>query len=135
MPFEELDHTADYMYRCTGSTIDELFTSASMAIFSLMFDVRDDDSIEIGIRLKAGDYETLLYELLSEIIYLSEVENMVFSGIDIDIHDHSLDAIARGGKFMKEKHAGGTEIKGISRYDMNIENTGGRYCVDVIFDV
>ena len=135
MPFEELEHTADFLFRCSGESIEELFESAAMAMFSLMFDNREKGPVSIDIDLKSPDYETLLYDLLSEVIYLSEVEGAVFSGIDLKISDHSLKATLSGEKFNTEKHAGGTEIKGISKYEMNIEKIGGAYQVDVIFDV
>jgi len=135
MPFEELNHTADYLFRCSGSTIEELFTSAAMAMFSLMFDEREQDSEKKEIRLESDDYETLLYDLLSELLFLSEVERVVFSDIDIKIHDHSLEAVASGEEFSMEKHSGGTEIKGISRYGMDIAKNDGDYRVDIIFDV
>ena len=135
MPFEELNHTADYLYRCSGGTIEELFTSAAMAMFSLMFDEREENSVKIGIKLEAGDSETLLYDLLSELLFLSEVERVVFSGIDITIHDHSLEAVASGEKFDMERHRGGTEIKGVSRYGTEIRQEGGKFLVDIIFDV
>lgn len=135
MPFEELEHTADYLFRCSGSTIEELFTSAAMAMFSLMFDEREKDSVKIDIRLEAEDYETLLYDLLSELLFVSEVERIVFSDIDILICDHSLEAVASGEKFDMEKHAGGTEIKGISRYGMDLKQKDGTFEVDIIFDV
>ncbi|MBN1431963.1 MAG: archease [Methanomicrobiaceae archaeon] len=135
MPFEELNHTADYLYRCSGSTIEELFTSAAMAMFSLMFDERDKGPVKIDIELESEDFETLLYDLLSELIFISEVERVVFSGIKIIIENHSLRAVATGERFSMDKHGGGTEIKGISRYGMDIEQKDGKYQVDVIFDV
>ena len=135
MPFEELNHTADYLFRCTGSTIEELFASASMAMFSLMFDERDEGPVKIEISLEAADYETLLYDLLSELLFISEVERIVFTGIDIKIKDHALKAVAAGENFDMDKHAGGTEIKGVSRYETNIIKTGGKFQADIIFDV
>ena len=135
MPFEELNHTADYLYRCSGRTVEEMFTSAAMAMFSLMFDKREKGSVNFEIRLEAKDYETLLYDLLSELLFLSEVERVVFSEIDITIHDHSLEAVASGEKFDMEKHRGGTEIKGVSRYGTEIRQEDSRFLVNIIFDV
>lgn len=135
MPFEELDHTADYLYRCSGRTIEEMFASAAMAMFSLMFDRRDTGKVSIEIGLESDNYEALLIDLLSELLYISEVERVVFSGIEIEIDDHSLRATVTGENFDMEKHAGGTEIKGISRYGMDVVREGGDYRVDVIFDV
>lgn len=107
-----------------------------MAMFSIMFDERDDGSVKVDIRLEACDYETLLYDLLSELIFISEVERVVFSGIDIIVHNHSLEAVASGEKFRMDKHgSSGTEIKGISKYEMDIKQIDDEFQVDVIFDV
>lgn len=135
MPFEELNHTADYLFRCTGDTIEELFRSAAMAMFSLMFEERDQGSVKKEISLKSDDYETLIYDLLSELIFLSEVEMIVFSDIKIKVHDNAVKAVASGEKFNMDKHRGGTEIKGISKYGMDITEKAGKFRMDVIFDV
>jgi len=139
MPFEEIDHTADYMFRCSGRTYDELFTSAAEAMFSLMFDSRKNSGISREISLNAESPESLLAEFLSEILFISEVDGIVFSGTLLSVEKsdegYLLNAEINGEYFSSDLHAGGTEIKGISRSEMNIIKKEGTYYTDIIFDV
>ena len=135
MSFEELDHTADFLFRCRGKTIDELFAETAAAMFSIMFECRDKNDIKKEIVLSSDSYENLLFDFLSELLFLSETENIVFSDVDVKIKDNSITASVFGEKFNREKHCGGTEIKGISRSGVNIIKTGDNYQVDIIFDV
>ncbi|UUX92949.1 archease [Methanoplanus endosymbiosus] len=139
MPFEEIDHTADYMFRCSGRTYDELFTSAAEAMFTLMFDSRKYAGISRRISLDAVSPESLLADFLSEILFISEVDGIVFSDAVISVENsdgrYVLSAQVKGESFNSDLHAGGTEIKGISRSEMNIINRDGTYYTDIIFDV
>ena len=139
MPFEEIDHTADYMFRCFGRTYDELFTSAAKAMFTLMFDSRKYAGLSRYISLEAQSPESLLADFLSEILFIAEVDGIVFSDAVISVEKsgagYMLSAQVKGESFNSDIHAGGTEIKGISRSEMNIINKEGTYYTDIIFDV
>jgi SHS2 domain-containing protein len=139
MPFEEIDHTADYMFRCSGKTYDELFTSAAEAMFTLMFDSRRYAGISREVSLEAASPESLLADFLSEILFIAEVDGIVFSDAVISVEKsdsgYVLSAQIKGESFNSDIHAGGTEIKGISRSEMDIINKEGTYYTDIIFDV
>lgn len=139
MPFEEIDHTADYMFRCSGTTYDELFTSAARAMFTLMFDSRKYAGISREISIVAASPESLLADFLSEILFIAEVDGIVFSDASISVEKsdsgYVLSAQIKGESFNSDIHAGGTEIKGISRSEMDIINKEGTYYTDIIFDV
>ncbi|MBN2734781.1 MAG: archease [Methanomicrobiaceae archaeon] len=135
MSFEELEHTADFLFRCRGSTKDELFEETASAMFSVMFENRKENKIQRKIKLSSDSPENLLLDFLSEILFISETENLVFSETRVKINNNSLEAVIYGGKFNINLHSGGTEIKGISRSGVEIKKYDGKYEISIIFDV
>lgn len=160
MSFEELDHTADYLFRCRGRSPEELFSESARAMFSIMFENNDvnnaenngtnsgsngsnadSDAVRVTkeIEVESDSLSNLLIDFLSELLFVAEVDCLVLSGVKPRITGNSLKAEVFGEPFVPEKHGGGTEIKGISRSGVEIEkisDEGGIYYqAEIIFDV
>ncbi|MBN1194382.1 MAG: archease [Methanomicrobiaceae archaeon] len=135
MPHTELEHTADILIRVWGQTLDELFSDAATAMAAVMFEHRRCAGVEKTFSLTADDPESLLHDFLSELLFLSEVESIVFSDIRARVEGNTVHCTARGEPFSPERHRGGTEIKGISYSGLRIINTDKGYQVDILFDV
>ncbi|MBQ3719234.1 MAG: archease [Methanomicrobium sp.] len=169
MSFEELDHTADYLFRCRGRSPEELFSESARAMFSIMFENNDannvgnngtDNGTDSGsnncsnngsnadsdavrvkkeIEVESDSLSNLLIDFLSELLFVAEVDCLVLSGVKPKITGNSLKAEVFGEPFVPEKHGGGTEIKGISRSGVEIEeiseDDGIYYQAEIIFDV
>jgi len=67
-----------------------------------------------NIRIESTDAESLLADFLSEVLFVSEVESLVFSDARIRIDGLYLNAELIGESFDPVRHSGGTEVKGIS---------------------
>src|SRR6056297_3433108 len=83
--YEYLEHTADAKFKAYGATLEEAFENAALAMMNVMIDtdtVKNTQS-EI-IELMSSDMDALLFEWLSELLFVFEVENMVFNGFDIE---------------------------------------------------
>jgi SHS2 domain-containing protein len=90
------------------------------------------------VELSAADREALLHDFLSELLYLAEAENLVFSGAAIQIvagPPPSVRATLRGTPFDPARHSGGTEVKGIAYFDLSIVEADGGYRLEIVFDV
>ncbi|WP_042705698.1 archease [Methanomicrobium mobile] len=142
MSFEELDHTADYLFRCRGRSPEELFSESARAMFSIMFENNDatgDACVTKEIEVESDSLSNLLIDFLSELLFVAEVDCLVLSGVKPKITGNTLKAEVTGEPFVLEKHGGGTEIKGISRSGVEIEeiseDDGIYYQAEIIFDV
>lgn len=153
MSFEELDHTADFLFRCRGSSPEELFSESARAMFSIMFennDITDPNDLNNQsdpdstcvtktIELESDSLSNLLIDFLSELLFVAEVDCLVLSRVNPKITGNSLKAQVFGEPFVLEKHGGGTEIKGISRSGAEItevyEGNKRYYQAEIIFDV
>ena len=135
MPYVELEHTADILIRVREKTLDSLFAESARAMFACMFPDRKAGESSFTFTVEGNDYESLLHEFLSELLFLSEVNRTVFTDVTVDISGTTLSATATGEPFNEERHRGGTEIKGVSYFGMQIVKDNGEYQVDILFDV
>jgi len=138
--FEE--HTADVQVRCWGRTLQETFAQAAYGLIATITpDLKKISQIvEKKIKVEAEDKQALLFDFLSEFLYIFDVEGLVFSSIEVlninKINDkYELDAILKGEKFDRNKHDYGTEVKAITYSYMKIEESKEKVEIKVIFDV
>jgi SHS2 domain-containing protein len=135
MSYEELSHTADVRMRIRAPTLDLLFSDAFLALMETVFGKDRSGGYKKELRIEAEDTETLLLDFLSEVLFICEVEGLVFSCADVITEGHVLTAVLDGETFDRSRHAEGTEVKGISYSGMAITKDTNGYMVDILFDV
>lgn len=135
MSFEELEHTADIKIRVKAATIEELFSEAARALMTVMYGNISPGNITRHIEIDDSDTLSLLQNFLSELLFISEVEDFVISHAEVRIEGTHLLAELYGEPFMREKHMVGREVKGISYSGLTIAREQDSYILEVIFDV
>ena len=135
MSFEEIPHTADVKIHASAPTLEELFSETFKALMQVMYGTSRRGGTTREIRIESMDTESLLADFLSEVLFVSEVEGLVFSDAGIRINGLSLVAQLDGEPFDPARHSGGTEVKGISYSGLDILHDGNGYMLDIIFDV
>jgi SHS2 domain-containing protein len=135
MSFVELPHTADVKIRATAPTLETLFSEALAALMQVLYGPDRNGGEKRVIHLEAEDHESLLRDFLSEVLFIAEVDGLVFSGADIHIEGNHLSATLDGEPFDRRRHAMGTEVKGISYSGLAITCDANGYMLDIIFDV
>ncbi len=134
--FEIVDHTADVGIIAYGADISQAFANAARALFSLITEL--DDVAEVlyrDIKLTAPDEESLLVEWLNELIYLFDVENIIFNRFDItQLNNRQLKARSYGEKVDSSKHKLKTGVKAATYHMLKVDKGNG--CkVQVLFDI
>jgi SHS2 domain-containing protein len=135
MSFEEISHTADVKIRVRAPTRNELFSDAFNALMQVMYGPDRNGGHKREIALSAEDDEALLCDFLSEVLFVSEVDALVFVQADVTIVGHNLVAHLDGEPFDRSRHSCGTEVKGISYSGLAITRDGNGYMLDIVFDV
>jgi SHS2 domain-containing protein len=135
MSFEEISHTADVKIRARALTPDALFTDAFLALMQVVYGTDRKDGITQEVRIDSDNIESLLCDFLSEVLFIAEVEGLVFSQADITIEGLSLTAVLSGESFDPLRHSSGTEVKGVSYSGLVIEKDANGYMLDILFDV
>ncbi len=134
--FEIVDHTADVGIIAYGANMNQAFANAARALFSLITEL--DDVAEVLHRdteLTASDEESLLVEWLNELIYLFDVENILFKRFDItQLNNTQLKARSYGEKVDSSKHKLKIGVKAATYHMLKIDKGDG--CkVQVLFDI
>lgn len=139
--YEYLDHTADIKFQAYGKTREEAFENAALAMFNVIIDtekVSGDTTREIF--LKSPDLESLLVDWLSELLYLFEVDEIVFrefrvEKIEKEKGEYSITAQALGEKYYPESHPFETEIKAVTYNQLEITKTADGWKAQIVVDI
>jgi SHS2 domain-containing protein len=135
MSFEEISHTADIKIRVRAPTLEDLFSETFNALMQVLYGTERSGGIVKEIKVESPDNESLLLDFLSEVLFVSEVESLVFFNASISIYGSRLTAELSGEPFDPIRHAGGSEVKGISYSGLSIIHDANGYMLDIIFDV
>ena len=134
--FEIIDHTADVGIRAYGTDMKQAFANAAKALFSLITELDDVEEVtHRDIELTAPDQESLLVEWLNELIYLFDVENIIFKRFDItELSQTHLKARSYGRKVDISKHELKMGVKAATYHMLKVERSNG--CkVQVLLDI
>ncbi len=138
--YEYLEHTADAKFRAYGTTLEEAFQNAAVAMFDVMIDTGTiSDEVSEKIELTSADLDGLVVDWLSELLYLFEVERVVFGKFKIDgitemNGNYSLSAIAYGESLDLSRHKFDTEVKAVTYNSLKVEETMDGWVVQVVVD-
>lgn len=135
MSFIEVSHTADVKIHAAAPTLGALFGEAAAALMQVMYGPDRNGGTRREIALDAEDSESLLRDFLSEVLFVSDVESLVFSSAEVRISNGHLAAILDGEPFDRNRHMLGTEVKGISYSGLAIMHDANGYMLDIVFDV
>ncbi len=135
--FRILDHTADLGILVYGRNLEELFSNAGEAFFNIITDLQKvKESMESTIRVEGPNLEDLIVRWLGELLYLHDVDGLLFRSFSIDeLSDGSLKARARGEAFDEKRHVIKTGIKAVTYHQIQVKKERGRWRARIIFDL
>ena len=135
--FEILDHTADVGIIAYGADVKDLFSNAALALFSLITELESiEEKLHFDLKVSSEDRDSLLVEWLNELIYLFDVEHILFNRFDIESLTHNqLKAVCYGETFDPVKHKIKMGIKAATYHMLKLDKNGGGYKAQIIFDI
>ena len=135
--FRYIEHPSDVGFEAYGTTLEELFANAALAMYSFMTDV---DAIaeteERAVAVQAEDLYSLMFDWLDEMLFLFESESLVMKRVDIAVNESafSIKGTCSGGKFDPAKHESGIIIKAVT-YNMMEVKKNEVWHAQVVLDV
>ncbi|HTY90972.1 MAG TPA: archease [Methanocella sp.] len=139
MDFQYIEHTADAEFIAYGRTEDEAFVNAARAMSSLIIDpanVRPE--IEKSVELQSDALDTLLYDWLSELLYVFEVDRIVFSRFEAHVEQQrctfKLKAKVFGESIARHPDVF-MHIKAVTFHDLRFEKKDNVYEAQVLLDI
>ncbi|MBW2975939.1 archease [Candidatus Woesearchaeota archaeon] len=137
--FKFLEHTADAKFQAYGKNMEEAFSNAALAMFSVITDTKKvNKKIKKEIKANGKDLKSLLYNFLEELLFLIDTENFLLSKIEkISIKktgsEYSLNSVAAGDQAENYETSG--DIKAITYNEMEIKEEKNKSMVQVVLDL
>ncbi len=138
MPFKfnEDIAIADVAVEVWANTVEELFSDSALAISEVMVDTATvEPRIEKEISLSSNSLDMLLYDFLSEIVYLKDAQSLLFSKFDVKINDLNLDSKLWGENIDREKHSLRIDVKAVTLYRFNLYFENGLWRAEFVLDI
>ncbi len=136
--WQHFHHQADIGIRGIGTTLDEAFASAALALTAVISElatVRADKAVEI--RCHAPDAELLLVDWLNALIFEMATRHMLFSRFELRISStFQLQATVWGEPVDPERHQPAVEVKGATYTALSVvHHDRGDWVVQCVVDV
>jgi len=133
--YEIIDHTADTGIETVGRTLANAIENAAFAMFDLMYDLSSlSREASVTFETTAISPPELLVDVLSELLFRSETDDLVFT--EFRVHESGMRAtVDAGGASIQGLELRGPPIKAITYHDLRCEPVGGGWEIRVIFDV
>jgi tRNA nucleotidyltransferase (CCA-adding enzyme) len=137
MRWEHFPHEADMGVRGIGSTRDEAFEQAALAMTAVITDPAQVNTTEmVEITRDAPDDELLLVDWLNALVYEMATRKLLFSRFEVHVQDHVLNARAWGEPMNPAKHHMAVEVKGATYTALRVaQENNGEWLAQCIVDV
>ncbi|MHA1201567.1 MAG: archease [Candidatus Heimdallarchaeaceae archaeon] len=130
---------SDFAFEVTADTLSELFRGAGITSMIAMV---NPDSVKVtnewNFELEAEDEQLLLYDFLSELIYLKDAETVLFKDFEITIKKNEkikLKCKAFGSQIDWENEELLTDVKAVTMYEFKVEKKKDQWYCHVVLDL
>lgn len=133
MKFEILEHKADLKIRVFGKTKEELFLNAMRGMYEGARYQGEGEKIKREIKVSSLDLVSLLVDFLSELLYLTEVNQEIYDKIQFKkLNEKDLEGILIGKKLKRM----GVLIKAVTYHNLDIQQKkDGTWEATLLFDI
>jgi SHS2 domain-containing protein len=135
--FELFEHTADLGLRVRATDLNGLFRDAGRGLFSMIVEPEP-----VGTPAKcyefaiAGErYDFLLFDWLSELLYVFDAERMLLGRFEARVDELSLLGQAAGFALDAGEYRLLHEVKAITYHGLKVERSAGGWLAEVIVDI
>ncbi len=143
MKFRFLDKIAiaDIAFEAFGKNEKEVFENSALALFEIMCDTKKISSkVKKKIRLKAESLEWLLYDFLSELVFLKDTKSLVFGKFDLEVKQKKLfelNAVVFGEKidYKKNSRVLRNDVKAITKHLFSLKKEKNKFTALVVPDI
>lgn len=135
--WEHFSHGSDIGVRGTGSSVEEAFEQAAIALTAVVADVVTIEQNEIvEVQCDAPDLELLLVSWLNAVIYEMAVRRMLFSKFRIVLAGCSLTGTLAGERVQPERHRVAVEAKGATVTALRVAcDQDGQWVAECVIDI
>ncbi len=135
--WEHYSHPSDIGIRGIGSTREEAFAQAAVALAAVVADPKDvEPRVAVEITCQEDDDELLFYNWLASLLYEMATRGMLFGRFETEPVEGGLRATAWGEPVDIEKHEPTVEVKAPTYADLKVyQDEQGDWIAQCIVDV
>jgi protein archease len=140
MPFRFLPDVAlaDIAFEAEATTLDGLFEACALALSDIMVAPETvEPKVSKTISVDSEETDTLLYDFLTEIIVIKDVDSLLFRDVKVEVaaDGKSLNAVFRGEKIDRERHELRNDVKAVTMHMFGVKHEGGKWRATVVLDI
>lgn len=140
MPFRYLPDVAlaDIAFEATSESLDGLFKSSAEALTDIMVDPKTlEAKATRRLRLESDDTDRLLYDFLTELIVIKDVESLLFKTIGVTVAPggRALSATLKGEPIDRLRHALRNDVKAVTMHMFGVKHQGRAWRATVVLDI
>jgi SHS2 domain-containing protein len=140
MPYRFLPDVAlaDIAFEAESDSVDGLFETCAAAITDIMVDPKTlRASTERRLSLQSENLDRLLYDFMTELIVLKDVDSLLFGSFRVRVSPSgtSLDAIAEGEPIDRERHHLRNDVKAVTMHLFGVKHEGRTWKTTVVLDI
>jgi SHS2 domain-containing protein len=129
---------ADIAFEAESDTTEGLFESCALAITDIMVDPTTlRSTVERKFALEAPDLDRLLYDFLTELIVVKDVDSLLFGKFEMSLNLDvpSLRVIANGEAIDRQRHHLRNDVKAVTMHLFGIKHEAAKWRTTVVLDI
>lgn len=129
---------ADIAFEATSSSVSGLFESCAVAVTDIMVDPRTvRTKVVRKFELRSESLDRLLYDFLTELIVVKDVDSLLFASYDVDVapDGKSLRAQAKGEPIDRKRHGLRNDVKAVTMHMFGVSHAGRTWKATVVLDI
>jgi SHS2 domain-containing protein len=129
---------ADVAYEATSPTMNGLFEACALGLTEVMVDPRTVRvRVKRVLRLSSENTDRLLYDFLSELIVIKDVDSLLFRTFRVVLGEDSRSLVCRmaGEKIDRERHALRNDAKAVTMHLFGIRRQGKNWRATIVLDI
>lgn len=140
MPFRFIPDIAlaDVAYEASSGTLKGLFEACALGLTDVMVDPRTVKArVKRTLRISSEDTDRLLYDFLTELIVIKDVDSLLFKSFRVALgkDSRSLVCAAAGEEIDRERHALRNDAKAVTMHMFGIRHEGRAWKATIVLDI
>lgn len=138
MVYKFLEHTADAFFEVSSKNIEKIFIDAAKALTEIQVNIKKiKKKVKYEINIKNKNLEQLLFDWLSELIFIKDSHQLIFSKFNVKIEkndEYMLKAYCYGEK-IKIDHEQKADAKAITMHEFKLWKENSLWKARVLVDI
>jgi SHS2 domain-containing protein len=129
---------ADIAYEAKAGSLGGLFEACARALTDVMVDPRTVRvKVSREVELEADSTDGLLYDFLTQLIILKDVDSLLFKGFDVSMGagGKKMKCAMKGEPIDRERHGLRNDVKAVTMHMFGVKRTGKGWKTTVVLDI